>query len=136
MPAAMGASRIPEINANGVHPECNVGVAAIVKPKEIAVVIVIAVMLKMVIRLYLQVDAGDDAGINHPDVVDVAAVPVAEVATQGNYYHCDILTSLTAIYLVNDLPLIYTWAKSFSKWRKVIVLEYHMTRLFHLRMSY
>ena len=103
----MGASRIPEINANGVHPECNVGVAAIVKPKEIAVVIVIAVMLKMVIRVYLQVDAGDDAGINHPDVVDVAAVPVAEVATQGNYYHFDMLTSLTAIYLVNDLPLIF-----------------------------
>ena len=108
MPAAMGASRIPEINANGVHPECNVGVAAIVKPKEIAVVVmVIAVMLKMVIRLYLQVDAGDDAGINHPDVVGVAAVLVAEVATQGNNYHFDILTSLTAIYLVNDLPLIF-----------------------------
>ena len=102
----MGAFRIPEINANGGHPECNVGVAAIVKPKEI-VVMVIAVMLKMVIRLYLQVDAGDDAGINHPDVVDVAAVPVAEVATQGNYYHFDMLTSLTAIYLVNDLPLIF-----------------------------
>ena len=45
---------------------------------------VIAVMLKMVIRLYLQVDAGDDAGINHPDVVAVAAVPVAE-PSQGNY---------------------------------------------------
>ena len=103
----MGASRIPEINANGVHPECNVGVAAIVKPKEIAVaVMVIAVMLKMVIRLYLQVDAGDDAGINHPDVVGVAAVPVGVVAI-GNYYHFDILTFLTAIYLVNDLPLIY-----------------------------
>ena len=103
----MGASRIPEINANGVHPECNVGVAAIVKPKEIAVaVMVIAVMLKMVIRLYLQVDAGDDAGINHPDVVGVAAVPVGVVAI-GNYYHFDILTFLTAIYLVNDLPLIF-----------------------------
>ena len=103
MPAAMGASRIPEINANGVHPECNVGVAAIVKPKEI-VVMVIAVMLKMVIRLYLQVDAGDDAGINHPDVVGVAAVPVGVVAI-GNYYHFDILTSLTANYVVN--PLIF-----------------------------
>ena len=102
----MGASRIPEINANGVHPECNVGVAAIVKPKEIAVVIVIAVMLKMVIRLYLQVDAGDDAGINHPDVVGVAAVMVGVVAI-GNYFHFDIMTSRTAIYLVNDLPLIY-----------------------------
>ena len=81
MPAAMGASRIPEINANGVHPECNVGVAAIVKPKEIAVVIVIAVMLKMVIRLYLQVDAGDDAGINHPDVVDVLVL-ILELTTK------------------------------------------------------
>ena len=88
MPAAMGASRIPEINANGVHPECNVGVAAIVKPKEIAVVVmVIAVMLKMVIRLYLQVDAGDDAGINHPDVAGVAVVPVAEPSQGNNYYH-------------------------------------------------
>ncbi len=94
MPAAMGASRIPEINANGVHPECNVGVAAIVKPKEIAVVVtVIVIMLKMVIRLYLQVDEGDDAGINHPDVVGVAAVPVAELS-QGNYCHFGILTSL------------------------------------------
>jgi hypothetical protein len=88
MPAVMGASRIPEINANGVHPECNVGVAAIVKPKEIAVVVmVIAVMLKMVIRLYLQVDAGDDAGINHTDVEGVAVVPVAEPSQGNNYYH-------------------------------------------------
>ena len=37
--------------------------------------------------------------------------------------------------LVNDLPL-YTWAKSFSKWRKVNFLEYHMARLFNWRMSY
>ena len=35
---------------------------------------------------------------------------------------------MSATYLVNDLPINQSLAESFSKWRKVNVLEYHMHR--------
>ena len=85
--AAMGASKILEkkILVNVVHPECSVAEAAVVKPKEIAVAVMAAAAValqKMANRLYLQVDEEADAVINHPDVVDVAAVEAEPF--QGN----------------------------------------------------
>merc|ERR1719483_482044 len=55
-------------------------------------------MLKMVIGLYLQVDAGDDAGINHPDVVGVVAVPVAEPSQAGHN------NQMEEVVLVDPVP--------------------------------
>ena len=82
----VGASKILEkkILVNVVHPECSVAEAAVVKPKEIAVVVMAAAVAlqKMANRLYLQVDVEADAVINHPDVVDVAAVEAEPF--QGN----------------------------------------------------
>ena len=65
--------------------ECNVGgAAAAVMPKEIEVVVMVAVTPKMVISLYLPVDAEVDAGINPQDAVGVVVAEGEAEPSQGN----------------------------------------------------
>ena len=60
------------------------GAAAAVMPKEIEVVVMVAVTPKMVISLYLPVDAEVDAGINPQDAVGVVVAEGEAEPSQGN----------------------------------------------------
>lgn len=79
----MEASKIPEkkVTVNVVHPECKVEAEAeaAIKPEETArVMMAQVVMLKMVIRVQVDVVDEADVGINHPDVVDEVVAAEAE----------------------------------------------------------
>jgi len=83
MTMEMVASKIPEkkVTVNVVHPECKVEAEAeaAIKPEETArVMMAQVVMLKMVIRVQVDVADEADVGINHPDVVDGVVAAEAE----------------------------------------------------------